>query len=320
MNGEVGGFGEDDEIVQISGHETIEEIVKGVVHKVLESGRSISEAEVHNEELIGAVATTEGCLPFISLGNADQIVSGFEIDLREDFRPRKSIEEFVDPGKRVAVPLGDFVESAIIHTETERSVLLLSENDRRTGWRLRGSNKTFGEVFIDEILDDLEFGFGLLVDRAVRRSGAGFEINSMIVRSSRRELVCELSGEDIGKVGIDGWDMIGKGFGGVGVIVKDIGRDTGLGGDQRLDGRHHDAESEWALFDDRAESGGIDNFDIQLREFDELLTGSRVAKVAIQRNQCRNGGGSKGCQRFLCGEGSHTRLVRCEAGRSDGTF
>ena len=46
--GEFGRFSEDDEIIEIGGHEMIEKIVKGVVHKVLERSWSIRKSKMHD--------------------------------------------------------------------------------------------------------------------------------------------------------------------------------------------------------------------------------------------------------------------------------
>ncbi len=44
----------------------------------------IGEAKVHDEEIEGAVAGSEGGLPVITGSNADKVVSSMEVDLGED--------------------------------------------------------------------------------------------------------------------------------------------------------------------------------------------------------------------------------------------
>ena len=148
---------------------------------------------MHDKEFIRTVSRPQGCLPFVSFGYPNQVVSGPKVDLREDLGSRETIEKFIDPRERISTFLGDFVQSAIIDTEPKRTVLLLSEDDRRTSRRLRRANEAFGEVFVDKFLYELELSFGLFVERTIRCNGARFEIDLVIVQSSRRKGVSQLS-------------------------------------------------------------------------------------------------------------------------------
>src|SRR6202012_26820 len=258
---------------EVRGEETIEQIVKGVVHEVLEGGGSVSEAEMHDEELIGAVATSKGGLPFVAVGDANQIEAGLEIDLRKQLRSGEAIEEFVDPGKGVPILAGNLVNTAIIDAEAKRTVLLLREDDRSASGRLRGADETLGQVFVDKIFDGLEFFLGLFVNRTIGRSGTGFEFNLVIVRASDREFVGIPTGEDIGEVGIDVGDVSGEGFR-VGVLVEDVRRNARFGADQRLERNHRDSDFERALVDEGTECRSVDDVDVedlQRRGVTELL-------------------------------------------------
>ena len=63
------------------------------------------------------------------------------------------VEKFINLRKRVPILLGDPIETTIINTKTERSIFLLGKDNRRSGRRLRGLNKAFCKVFINEFLD-----------------------------------------------------------------------------------------------------------------------------------------------------------------------
>jgi hypothetical protein len=126
-------------------------------------------------------------------------------------------------GKQISILLGYFVQSAVIYTESEGSVFLFGEYNRCTSWRLQRSYKSFHKIFVNEILDYFQFGFGLFVDGTVRWHRRRFERIRMIVRMSWRKLVGVLSGEDFCKIKITLRNMIQKLFKRV-FVIENIGR------------------------------------------------------------------------------------------------
>ena len=94
---------------------------------MLESGESICEAEVHDKEVEGAIAGSEGSLPFVAGSNADEVVGSPEVDLGEDVRIAEAIEEVRNEWERVAIFFGDGIEATPIDAQSERSVLFLGE-------------------------------------------------------------------------------------------------------------------------------------------------------------------------------------------------
>ncbi len=71
-------------VIQVYHHVFVENVSEDTVHETLESSGSVGEAEVHDEEIEGAVAGSEGGLPFITGSDADKVVSSTEVDLGED--------------------------------------------------------------------------------------------------------------------------------------------------------------------------------------------------------------------------------------------
>jgi hypothetical protein len=51
---------------------------------MLKSSGSVSEAEVHDQEVERAVASVEGSLPFIAGSNAYKVIRSMEVNLGED--------------------------------------------------------------------------------------------------------------------------------------------------------------------------------------------------------------------------------------------
>ena len=55
-----------------------------------------------------------------------------EIEGSVDSSFTSSEEKVRDEWKQISILLGDFVETAVVHTELERAVLLVNEKDRGT--------------------------------------------------------------------------------------------------------------------------------------------------------------------------------------------
>ncbi|KIN95086.1 hypothetical protein M404DRAFT_166789, partial [Pisolithus tinctorius Marx 270] len=54
------------------------------IHKALEGGQGIGEAEGHYQPLVGSIPSPKGSLPFIAWGNPDEMVSMPKINLSID--------------------------------------------------------------------------------------------------------------------------------------------------------------------------------------------------------------------------------------------
>jgi hypothetical protein len=63
----------------------VEQQSEYLIHIVLETGRSVCESEGHYTESEGAEWSHEGGLPFIPRSDADLVVTGFQVEFREDF-------------------------------------------------------------------------------------------------------------------------------------------------------------------------------------------------------------------------------------------
>ena len=85
-------MGIDEDVVQIYDNAYIQHIRKHAIDKALECCWGISETFRHHQPFIGAIARSEGSLPFVSFRYPDEMISGSEIDLGIDFSTaRRSI-------------------------------------------------------------------------------------------------------------------------------------------------------------------------------------------------------------------------------------
>ena len=65
-------LGENKDVIKIHNNEPIKDVGKYTVHEVLESGRCIGEAKMHDQEIERAIAGMEGSLPLIARSNVDE--------------------------------------------------------------------------------------------------------------------------------------------------------------------------------------------------------------------------------------------------------
>ena len=107
MHRDVGGINED--VVEVDHDAHVQHVGKDAVDKTLERGGGVGEAERHNQPLEGAVAGAEGGLPFVSFGNADQMIRMPEIKLGVNLSSAWGFEQVGGAGKWVSVLFRDLI-------------------------------------------------------------------------------------------------------------------------------------------------------------------------------------------------------------------
>src|SRR5882762_5634460 len=123
-------------IIKINDDANVSHIGKNIIHEMLESRRCIGQAKGHNQVLECAIACAEGGKPLVAFHNADVVVTGTKINLGEYFGRPQLIKKVANKWKRVSVPPSEPIELAVVDTESERPILLLGEEDRRTDQRV----------------------------------------------------------------------------------------------------------------------------------------------------------------------------------------
>ena len=154
------GLGEDEDIVKVDDHQSIQERPEQVVHESLESAGSIAEAERHNESLVVAVSRLECGLVDVFFEDLDLVVSAFELDLGEEFGATKPVEEIVDSGKRVSILYGLLVERTIVVADAQCAILLGNEQDWRCVRGRAGADSAGIDFFFNEVPKGFEFPRG----------------------------------------------------------------------------------------------------------------------------------------------------------------
>jgi hypothetical protein len=90
------GIRVDEEVVQVYDEELVEEIAEGIVHVVLKSTRGITQPKGHDCVLKQPISATERRLPFFSRCHAQAVISIPNIEFREIFGTRNTVEKFAD--------------------------------------------------------------------------------------------------------------------------------------------------------------------------------------------------------------------------------
>ena len=103
--------------------------------------------------------------PFVSFLDVDKVVGVLEVKHSVDMSLSGSLEKVGDERKWILIFLQDFVEAAEIDTEAEGAILSADEENRGTVWRGAGSDKTNGQMFINEFMEGLKFSLREWIDR-----------------------------------------------------------------------------------------------------------------------------------------------------------
>jgi len=108
-----------------------------VVHEGLERSGCIGEPHQHDQELKGAIACSEGCLPLVAHCDVNIVVASTEVELGVDLCAAQLVEEVGNKWNWVSILPSDLVEVSEVYTESQGAVLLLNKEYRCTSWRLR---------------------------------------------------------------------------------------------------------------------------------------------------------------------------------------
>src|SRR5712664_761404 len=106
-----------------------DQVLEDVVHHGLESGRTIGEAEEHNQGLKEPSVCAESGLPLVTFLDADIVVSPANIQLGEVACTPETIYEVGNERKRVDILNHLGVQCPVVLNQTEGPVLLLDKED-----------------------------------------------------------------------------------------------------------------------------------------------------------------------------------------------
>ena len=96
------------------------------------------------------------------------------------------LEKVGDEWKWILIFLRDFVKTMEIDAEAEGAILFTDEKNGGAVWRGGGSDKTTGQIFVNEFTEGLKFRLREREDQTYRRFSSVFKVDLEVVRMVRR--------------------------------------------------------------------------------------------------------------------------------------
>src|SRR5882724_4776772 len=94
----------------------------------------IGKSHWHYQELKGAIACLESCLPLMAHCDANIVVASTEVKFGVDHCAAQLIKEIGNKWNQVEILLSNLVEVLEVHTESQGAILLLIKEDGCTTW------------------------------------------------------------------------------------------------------------------------------------------------------------------------------------------
>ena len=145
---------EDEDVVEITHCEPVQEWMDCVVHDGLECRRRIRQAERHHEVLEMPMTSAKCRLPFVPFLDADVGVCGRKVEACEVSCACQLVPQLRDQGQGVPVLHRLAVQLSVVHTHPELAILLWHEKDWVAGRRCRRPDVSDLEV-LREIVPQL---------------------------------------------------------------------------------------------------------------------------------------------------------------------
>ena len=124
--------------------------------------------------------------PFISCLDVDKVVGVSEVECSVDTSLSGGLEKVRDERKWIPIFLRDFVEATEIDTEVEGAILFTDEKNGGTVWRGGESDKTTGQMFVNEFTEGLKFSLREWKDWTYWRFSSAFKVDFEVIRMVQR--------------------------------------------------------------------------------------------------------------------------------------
>ena len=119
----------------------------------------------------------------------------------------RSVEEVRDERNRIPILASDGIETTVVHTKSESTVLLFYEEDGSSSGQATWANEAVFEIVVQKLLERVSLARTELIDTAEWWCFAVFEINLQIIRTMRREFISKSFREDVGKIVVLIWNI-----------------------------------------------------------------------------------------------------------------
>ena len=151
--------------------------------------------------------SVESGFPLVSFSYPYEVVGMLKIDLSVNTSRVWSIKKIRDEQKQIVILVCDAVQTPIVNTESQRTVLLLYEKDRSTTRSIQRADHTRLEVFVEILMESSEFGRGQGIDGTQWWQFTVFQLYTEVVRPVFRQSVSAAFAENVGEVVVMLWNV-----------------------------------------------------------------------------------------------------------------
>ena len=109
-----------------------------------------------------------------------------EVERSVDASLSGRLEKVGDERKWIPIFLHDFVKTTEIDAEVEEAILFTNEKNGGIMWRGGGSDKTTGQMFVNEFTEGLKFNLREREDQTYQRFSSIFKVDLEVVTTVRR--------------------------------------------------------------------------------------------------------------------------------------
>ena len=145
-------FGENHDVINVDNYD-IFHISEDFVHHSLEGGGRVAETKEHDCGFVGSSMADKRSFPFVTFLNSYVVVSPPKVYLCEVLRSLELVDKLRDEWERVVVPYCVLVQVPVVLNHLLSSVFLRHEEYRGGLFRLRWTDVSFGELFVNELRD-----------------------------------------------------------------------------------------------------------------------------------------------------------------------
>ena len=143
----------------------------------------------------------------MSFSDLYKVVGMLKIDLGVNTSRVQSIEKIRDEWEWIVILAHDAVQTPIVNTESQRTVLFLYEKDGSTTRSIRGVDHTRLEVFVKILTESSEFGRGQGIDGTQWWQFTVFQLYTEVERPVFRQSVSAAFAENVGEVVVMLWNV-----------------------------------------------------------------------------------------------------------------
>jgi hypothetical protein len=149
--------------VQINNYEIIQESYKCSIDICLKCGWCISQPKRHYKIFKMAIAGPESRLLFVFFTNSYPIIYILEIQLCKDLGSSEPVKSLINKRKRMPILDRNLIESIIIDTKVQPSILLGNKKDRRPYWAFTGPYPMFTKRILQIQMQYFQLGLRQII-------------------------------------------------------------------------------------------------------------------------------------------------------------